>query len=399
MTPKATLRRFREYMVGPSRFMTLLSCFELGIIDALYDRPGLTAAQLGDAVGASSDAVEQLMLLLVKEGFAAYDESSGAYSLDALAEVAADDLKNVRAELEMIKVVTVRQLFHLTESVRAGAPVGLKRVFGFEGNLYAALAYHHELRDAWAALMNGVTARVDPWFFENIDIPAGSRVLDLGGNTGLGAVHTFKLKMSPGLRVTNFDLPEKEEECLENFRSYGVEEYCSFIGGDVFDEVPKGFDVVLIKHFLPMFNQQDVFRILTGVNASLEVGAQVHVLVPVVPEDLTDKDNYTVDFYPSFFIGCAMGQGGPRKLSTWRGWLEECGFRVTRAMTESPASLPPQALTAEAVLSATKISLVRRIHVSRSHDRSRILGHPGRMRPDRCPLLAGRCREDPVRIQ
>lgn len=356
MTAEATLRRFREYMVGPSRFMTLLSCFELGIVDALHDRPVLTSAELGDAVGASPDAVEQLMFLLVKEGFAAYDECSGAYSLDALAEVAAADLKNVRAELEMIKVVTIRQLFYLTESVRAGAPVGLKQFFGFEGNLYAALASHHELRDAWAALMDGVTARVDPWFFENIDIPAGARVLDLAGNTGLGAIHTFKLKMSPGLRVTNFDLPEKEEECLENFRFHGVEEHCSFIGGDVFEEVPKGFDVVLIKHFLPMFNKQDVFRILAGVNASLEVGAQVHVLVPVVPEDLKEKDNYTVDFYPSFFVGCTMGQGGPHKLSTWRDWLEECGFRVTRAMTENPGDLPPQALTAEAILSATKIS-------------------------------------------
>jgi len=240
--------------------------------------------------------------------------------------------------------------------VRAGVPAGLRELFGFEGNLYEALASHHELRDAWATLMNGVTARVDPWFFGNIDIPSGAKVLDVAGNTGLGAINAFKLKASPGLRVTNFDLPEKEEECLQNFRSHGVEEYCSFIGGDVFKEVPKGFDVVLIKHFLPMFNQRDVFRILEGVNASLEVGAQMHVLVPVVPEDLTEKDNYTVDFYPSFFVGCATGQGGPRKLSTWQSWLEECGFKVTKAMTEDPADLPPQALTAEAVISAAKIS-------------------------------------------
>jgi hypothetical protein len=356
MTPEAALGRFREYMVGPSRFMTLLSCFELGIIDALRDKPGQTAAELGDLSGGKPDAIEQLMLLLVKDGFAGHDEHSGTYRLDSLADVAESDLRSVRAELGMIKVITLRQLFYLTESVRGGAPVGLKELFGFEGNLYAALAVRPELRDAWAELMNDVTARVDPWFFGHIDIPAGAQVLDLAGNTGLGAIHAFKLKMSPGLRVTNFDLPEKEEECLNMFRSHGVAEHCSFIGGDVFEEVPKGFDVVLIKHFLPMFDKDDVFRILQSVNKSLEVGAEVHVLVPVVPENLKDADNYTVDFYPSFFIGCAMGQGGPRKLSTWRNWLEECGFKVTRALTENLADLPPHALTAEAVLSATKTS-------------------------------------------
>jgi O-methyltransferase domain len=351
-----TLRRFREYMVGASRFMTLLSCFELGIIDALRDKPGLTAAELGDVTGARPDAVDQLMLLLVKEGFVAYDDHSGAYSLDALAGLDETDHRNVLAELEMIKVVTLRQLFYLTESARTGTPVGLKELFGFEGNLYAALAEHHELRGAWATLMNSVTTRIDPWFFGNIDIPAGAQVLDLAGNTGLGAINAFKLKMSPGLRVTTFDLPEKEKECLENFRAHGVEEHCSFIGGDVFEEVPKGFDVVLIKHFLPMFDKSDVFRILERVNKSLEVGAQVHVLVPLVPEDLKEADNYTVDFYPSFFIGCVMGQGGPHKLSTWQNWLEGCGFRVVKVITENPVDLPPLALTVEAVLSATKVS-------------------------------------------
>lgn len=354
MTSETTLGRFREYMVGPSRFMTLLTCFELGLIDALRDRPGLTAAELGEVAGAKPDAVEQLLLLLVKEGFVAYDETSGTYVLDALAGVAEEDLQQAIADLNMIKAVTLRQLFYLTESVRTGTTVGLKELYGYDGDLYGALAELPELREPWAKLMDTVTSHVDPWFFSNIDIPAGSRVLDLAGNTGLGAINTLRLKNSPGLRVTTFDLPEKEEECLQNFRSHGVEEHCSFIGGDVFEEVPKGFDVVLVKHFMPMFDKNDVLRILKGVNKSLEVGGQVHILTPVFPENLKETENYTVDFYPSFFIGCTMGQGGPQKISTWQSWFEECGFTVTKAITDDPGNLPPHALTIEALLSATK---------------------------------------------
>ncbi len=356
MTPEQTLARFREYMVGPTRFMTLLSCFELGIIDSLRDSPGITAAELGEAVGAKPDAVEQLLHLLVKEGFVAHDEGSGAYSLDALAGVAEADLQRALTYMNMIKVVTLRQLYYLADSVRSGTLVGLKELYGSDGTLYGAVAEHEDLRESWATLMDAVTARIDPWFFENVDIPSGAQVLDLAGNTGVGAIHAYRLKTSPGLRVTTFDLPEKESECLENFRTHGVDEHCSFIGGDVFDGVPKGFDTILIKHFLDMFDKDDVLEILEGVNSSLEVGGQVHIMVPVYPENIKDSDNYNADFFPAFFLGCTMGQGGPQKLSTYRSWLEECGFDVTKAMTRGSADLPPDVIPVPAILSATKVA-------------------------------------------
>ncbi|MFI1019049.1 methyltransferase [Streptomyces sp. NPDC020965] len=357
MTSEATLARFREYMVGPSRFMTLLSCFELRLVDRIRENPGLTATELGRATGTKPDAVEQLLLLLVKEGFVAHDEATGAYTLDGLAGVAASDLKRALAYMNMIKVVALRQLFHLSESARTGTLVGLREMYGVtEGTLYGAVADHPDLRDAWANLMNTVTANIDPWFFGNVDIPPGARVLDLAGNTGLGAIHTVTHKASPGLRVTTFDLPEKEKEALANFTAHGVAEHCSFIGGDVFDGVPQGFDIVLIKHFLDMFDKDDVVRILHGVHAALEVGGQVNIMVPVYPEDITDTDNYNVDFFPAFFIGCTMGQGGPQKLSVYQSWLEECGFKVTKAITKDAADIPPDVIPVQAILSATKVA-------------------------------------------
>jgi SAM-dependent methyltransferase len=339
-------------MVGPSRFMTLLSCFELGLVDALRDSPGLTAERLGAAAGVKPDAVEQLLHLLVKEGFVARDEQSGGYSLAALGAVPEADLRRALTYMTMIKVVALRQLFHLTESARTGTLVGLKELYGADGTLYGAVAEHADLRESWATLMDTVTARIDPWFFENVDIPAGARVLDLAGNTGLGAIHACTLAGSPGLRVTTFDLPDKEAECLANFRAHGVAGQCTFVGGDVFDEVPTGFDVVLVKHFLDMFDRSDVVRILGGVDRALEPGGLVHVLVPVYPEDITDTDNYNVDFFPAFFLGATMGQGGPQKLSTYRRWLEDCGFEVVGTVTKEPSAIPPDVIPVPAILSA-----------------------------------------------
>jgi hypothetical protein len=334
--------------------MNLLSCFELGIIDSLRENPGMTAAKLGDVVGVKPDAVEQLLQLLVKEGFVAYDDGSGAYSLDALAGVATADLQRVLAFMDMIKVVMLRQMFYLTDSVRTSTVVGLDKLYGFEGNLFDAVVEHKDLRESWGRLAEIETASVYPWFFDNIDIPSGARVLDLLGGTGLGAIMTYRLKASPGLRVTTFDLPEKRDECLRNFSAHGVEEHCSFVGGDVFENVPKGFDVVLIKHFLDMFDKNEVFKILEGVNGSLDAGGQVIILAPVYPENIKDSHDYQVDFFPAFILGCAIGQGGPQKLSTYRSWLEECGFKVTNVIAKDPTDIPPDAIITRVILCATK---------------------------------------------
>jgi hypothetical protein len=354
MTPEAVLARFREYMVGPTRFMNLLSCFELGIIDALRENPGMSAAKLGATVGAKPDAVEQLLYLPVKEGFVAYDEASGGYSLDGLAGVPAADLQRALACLDMIKVVMLRQMFYLTDSVRTGTLVGLRELYGTEGNLFGAVAEHQDLRASWGRLAEIETARVYPWFFRNIDIPSGARVLDLLGGNGLGSIMTYQLKASPGLRVTNFDRPEMEAECLRIFKAQGVEEHCSFIGGNVLDTVPSGFDVVLLKHFVDMFDKDDVRRIFENASSAVDAGGQVIVLAPVYPEDIKDPNDYHVDFFPTFLLGCAVGHGGPQKLSTYQGWLEECGLKVTKVIADDPAEVPPDAIITRVILCATK---------------------------------------------
>ncbi|SCG47107.1 methyltransferase [Micromonospora rifamycinica] len=355
MSATVTLNRFTDFMAGPARFMTLLSCFELGLIDALRQRGSQTAVQLGDAADVRPAAVEQLLLLLVKEGFVAHDETTGEYTLDALAEVPEADLRRVLLLMDMIKVTMLRQVFYLTDSVRTGTVVGLEKLYGFQGGtLYDAVAEHPDLRASWATLMDNVTAHIDPWFFDNIDIPPGARVLDVAGNTGLGAILTHKLKGSPGLHVTTFDLPEKEAEALENFRSHGLERQCSFVGGDVFTGLPAGHDVVLIKHFLDMWDKDAVRAILQGVSRSLEVGGQVHILVPVYPESVRDSTAVDIDFFPAFFLGCTMGQGGPQRSSTYRALLEECGFTVTRTVAQDPARLLPGTFVVHGILSATK---------------------------------------------
>ncbi|MFI6350283.1 methyltransferase [Streptomyces sp. NPDC050560] len=352
--PDAVLARMREYMVGPTRFMNLHACFELGIVDALRKEPGLTAAELGTAVGAKPDAVEQLLHLLVKEGFVARDEATGGYRLDGLADVPEPDLQRVLTFMGMVKTGMLRQLYYLADSVATGSVVGLKKLYGFDGTMFEAAGEVAEVRAAWGPLAQNETASVYPWFFGSFDVPAGARVLDVLGGNGLGAVMTCQLKGSPGLRVTTFDRPTLEAECLRNFAAQGVAEQCSFVGGDVLEELPGGFDVLLLKHFVDMYDKDEVLTVFRNAHRALEPGGQIVVLAPVYPEDIRDTDDYQADFFPSYILGCVVGRGGLQKVSTYGSWLEECGFEVTKVTAKDPADIPADAIINRVVICATK---------------------------------------------
>ncbi|GGX26808.1 methyltransferase [Streptomyces noursei] len=356
-TQDAVLTKFREYILGPMRFMNLVSCFELGIVDTLKENSGtgMTANEIAEATGVGADAVEQLLYLMVKEDFVSFDEGTGRYAPDGIGKLTDDDLGRVIPWMNMIKVVCLRQLYYLSESVRSGQLVGLKEFYDFEGGtFYEASTKHEELMAPWTAMMDQVTSFIDPWFFGNLEVPENAKILDLAGNTGLGAVLARQHKSAQNVTVTTFDFPEKKAEALATFREHGVEKHCSFIGGDVFDSVPKGFDIVMIKHFLDMFDKEGVYRILQQVHEALDVGGQVYVLVPIYPEDV--KVSSSVDFFPTYFLGCTMAQGGPQKASTYAKWIEDCGYKVTKVISQDLGTMPADMIPVHGIICATKVA-------------------------------------------
>ena len=348
------LEQFRDLAIGPTRFMTVYALHELGVLDQLRKSDGaaLSAARIAEAAGVRPSAVEQLMHLLVKEDLVSYDEGLGGYRASGLALLSDEEFAWAMILMTMIKEVCLRQLYYLVDSVRTGTVVGLEKVFGFRGDLYEACLEHEDLHAAWSSMMNQTTSLIDPWFFGQVDIAHGSRVLDLAGHTGLGAILTRKYNPGKDLRVACFDFPKKQDDALENFRAHGEEEFCSFIGGDVYDGLPKGFDVVLVKHFLDQLGQENVFRVLRAVYDCLEPGGQIYALVPTYPENV--KDSSQADFFPAYFLGCSTAEGGPQKASTYQRWLEECGFTSVEVITHEGDERPPEMIHVHSILRGVK---------------------------------------------
>ncbi|MDX3537516.1 methyltransferase [Streptomyces sp. MB09-01] len=351
-TKDGVLRTLRDIIVGPTRFATIATIFELGIAAQLKTagEEGMNAAQLAAVTATTAHNIEQLLQLAVKEGLVARSES-GQYTSAGLALLDDGDLARITPWIGLVKEVCLRQVYHLTESVRSGEIVGLKELYGVEGNFYSNMLNLPSLHETWAKAMAQVTALADPWLFGRLDFPRGARVLDVAGNTGQGAVLAHRHHPDKDLHITCFDLPEKEGAALASFKEAGLEERCAFIGGDAFAAVPAGFDVITIKHFLDMWDRQNAVRILRNAHEALPAGGILYAMHLVYPEQ---GGGGVEEFFPAYFLGCTMAQGGPQKTAAYVAWIEEAGFTVTSVTEQDTTAFPADTIPAHSVICASK---------------------------------------------
>jgi hypothetical protein len=307
--------------------MIIHSCFELGIIDLLRKNKTMTTTEIQKSVQLyDTDFVRQILYPLVKLGMFEYNRKNDTFTLvDVLTE---KDFEELAISMNLMNTCCYRQLYYLPQSLKKGRPVGLAKIYGDYKNLYEASAKEPELRDTWHPFMNMAMKTYDSWFFSKLDLKPHSKVLDLAGNAGEGAVALREYFSDRKLHVTAFDLPFNEKETLENFREAGFQDSCSFIGGDIFKGVPEGYDVITLKHFLGMYSEENIKKIFKNVYDAMNTDAEFINLVSIYSENV--KFSPMVDFAPGYFIGCTMGQGGNQTLSTYVGWAQEVGFKVTR---------------------------------------------------------------------
>ena len=349
-----TIEQMQNILLGPTRFMLIGASIDLGIYDILREHQEISATELLEKTAvASADSLMQLMQFSIKLDLVKYENKSDRYSAAELANLSEADYEMLKIFYKFVKEVCLRQVFYLPESLKTGALVGLKELFNIDGIFYETWDEQPSLKKAWSSFMNKFTSLSEGWFYSEMNIAANAKVIDLAGNTGLGATLIQKAHPGKNLHVTSFDFPFKEEETLQFFIENGMQDRCFFQGGDVFDSVPAGYDVVVISHFLDMFDKKNVIKILNNVFKAINANGSLYILVPIYSENL--KDCQSVDFMPAYFLGCTMGQGGPQKLSQYCNWLQECGFSIEQAEGQRKQDIPALAPLNEGFIHARKI--------------------------------------------
>lgn len=254
---------------------------ELGAF-AVLDADPTAASDVATELGLDRDYTYRLLRAMAS--FGVLDEEAGRrFSLTPLGELFQEDHPNsVRSDLLFNRSREwMRSMLHLPEVVEEGGPSGFVREFGCGFFEYAA--EHPEFASHYNELME-LASRAHPEQFlgalGGYDFSRFSLVCDVGGGRGHFLCHV--LEAVPQLEGVVFDLPAVVESDSRWAPKLGVSDRCTYVGGDMFDDVPTA-DGYVLKWILHNWGDEDCRRILSTVHEAAPADGRLFVLESVVP--------------------------------------------------------------------------------------------------------------------
>lgn len=302
----------------------------LGIADLLKDG-AKPSAELSRLTGAHPQALYRLLRALASLGVFAEDKD-GAFHLTPLAVTLQSDSPNsVRAA-----ALLAGARFHwgswsnLKHSVMTGE-CAFEHVHSMELFDYlrkdpaAAVAY-----DGWMTRQSEmqISALVNSY-----DYARFPTIVDVGG--GHGALLAAILKAHPAVSGILFDLPE----VLGAAKVIGeseLEARCSIVGGDMFESVPRGGDLYLLKSVIHDWSDDLAVRILRNCRGATTPESRLLLIESVVP---AGNQPHFSKFMDLNMLVLTHG-GRERTEAEYRALFEAAGFELARVIgTPSPMSL------------------------------------------------------------
>ncbi|MET9630949.1 methyltransferase [Lentzea sp. NPDC006480] len=169
-------------------------------------------------------------------------------------------------------------------------------------------------------------------------LPAGSRVLDIGGGTGSWSVALTEA--DPSLTATVFELPEVAAVAGERLNSPRITVHT----GDLLtDELPAGHNVFLLANVVHYFTPGTNQAILRKIRAAAEPGARLLVA------DFWTDPTHTQPLAAALMAGefaVHVNDGDVYSVEEGAAWLGECGWSFGGHL---PLAGPISLVTAEAV--------------------------------------------------
>jgi O-methyltransferase len=172
------------------------------------------------------------------------------------------------------------------------------------------------------------------------DFSRYAHIIDIGG--GNGSLLSAVLAAHPGPRATLFDLPEGI--AAAKLGAGGPLPGVTLAEGNVFEAVPEGGDLYLVRHLLHDYADEDAAKILQNIRHAMRPDARVLVLEKPVPVDDTPGPGRWLDLHVMLLTG-----GAERTLEEYSALFARAGLRLARCLpTAHPAIELIEAVAADA---------------------------------------------------
>ena len=327
--------RLRQLLDGYQATQSIHVAAVLGVADHLSATPvGIDA--LADAVNADHAALYRLLRALAALGvFREHEDRT--FSIAPMGVWLRSDADPSIRHWAMFLAEPSRWATwgHLLHSVRTGENA-FRTIHGID-----SWEYRHRYPEQAALFQAAMTAnsrRIDRVVAAACDLDGHRNLGDIGG--GQGSLLAAFLRAHPDLRGMLFDQPHVVAGAKPVLDSAGVLDRCRIVGGDMFEEVPRGCDAVVMKFILHDWSDEEAIAILRSCRRALDRGARLFVV-----EYILEPPNAGLHAKMSD-LNMLLGPGGrERTADEYNALLRAAGFSV---VSVTPTAARVSILTGEA---------------------------------------------------
>ena len=301
----------------------------LGIADLLAGGPR-HYADLAKAADAHGPSLNRLLRLLASVGVFT-EEDAGRFALTPLGQCLRTGVPgSMRAAAMLFGGRTQDAWAEVMHSVRTGEP-GFRRAFGTDSFSY--MTEHPEVAALFDEAMADWTKHVAIAAAAAYDFSRFRTIVDVGG--GNGTLLTGILAAAAGPRGIIFDLPHVAARAQARLDGMGLADRCTAVGGDFFQEVPRGGDAYLLKHVIHDWDDERAVEILRRCRRAMGSDAKLVLIEGVYPPRI-DQSMASQGAAANDVNMLVCTGGRQRSEPEFRALYDAAGFTLTRLIPTPP---------------------------------------------------------------
>jgi hypothetical protein len=302
---------------------------ELGIADLLAQGPR-HYENLAKATDTHAASLNRVLRLLASVGVFT-EEDDGRFALTTLGQYLKSGVPgSMRAAARLFGGRTQDAWTGLLDTVRTGDPA-----FRRSGHTdpFASMTADPEQAALFDEAMADWTKQVAVAAAAAYDFSRFTTIVDVGG--GNGTLLAGILAATAGPRGIVFDLPHVAARAQARLAELSLADRCTAVGGDFFQEVPRGADAYLLKHVIHDWNDERALEILKACRRAMGIDAKLLLVEGVYPPRI-DQSTESRGAATNDVNMLVCTGGRQRSEPEFRALYEAAGFTLTRIVPTPP---------------------------------------------------------------
>ena len=320
--PRESRRELQTLLDGYRHTALLYVAARLGLADLLADGPQ-SSVELAGMLGAHAPSLHRILRGLVALGMCS-EEHDGRFGLTTVGTLLRADTPG---SLRGLAILGGEEHSGAWNSLLHSAMTGetaFNHVFGM--SQWEHRAHHPELNEYFNEWIRRGTTRAAGAVLDAYDFSRFHTVMDVGG--GHGMLVAAILTAYPSLAGVLFDQPHVVAEAPPHLEAAGGASRCRIVGGDLFERIPDGADVHILKSIIHDWDDERSLAILRNCRKALKE----HGTLLLVERFMPDRAEHNLDAIMMDVHLLALTGGRERSEAEYRTLLAAAGFTVTRVI-------------------------------------------------------------------